>query len=85
MVDKEQIIREILAERKYQDEKWGGPEHDDHHNDRDWIAFITDHAGRSLTWPWDGKKFRAQMIKVAAVAMAAVEWYDRHEGNKDDK
>lgn len=77
MTNQEKIVEEVLAEREYQDNKWGGPNHDDLHQSHDWVAFIIKHMGKSITWPWDGSKFRLQMIKVAALAIAAVEWYDR--------
>ena len=71
------VIDEVLAERKHQDEKFGGPVHDDGHTGRDWIAFIVEHLGRAGTQVFAGDNFRKQMIKVAALAIAAVEWYDR--------
>jgi hypothetical protein len=71
------IYSEIDGERSAQDEKWGGPGHDDSHDSRDWVAFITRHLGRAVIWPFDGPLFRRQMIRVAALAVAAVEWCDR--------
>jgi len=79
MTNQEKIIEEILAEREYQDHKWGGDEHDDMHGSHDWVAFIIKHMGKAITWPWNGEQFRSQMIKVAALAVAAAEWYDRNE------
>lgn len=77
MINRDTIIQEILSEREYQDNKWGGEAHDDTHQSHDWVAFIIKHMGKAITWPWDGERFRAQMIRVAALALAAVEWYDR--------
>ena len=68
-----QIYNDIKAERCYQDLKWGGAEHDDFHNHRDWVTFIVQYLGRAAA-PED---FRTSMIKVAALAVAAIEWYDR--------
>ena len=73
------IFDEITAERKHQDKKWGGPTHDDHHTSHDWVAYITRHLGRTVTWPLDKEAFRYQMVRVAALAVAAIEWVDRKE------
>jgi len=73
MTYQEKIIEEILAEREYQDHKWGGDAHDDSHSSIDWVAFITKHLGRAV----EGNTFRQQMVKVAALAVAAAEWHDR--------
>jgi len=71
---KEGILTEVAEERDRQDEKWGGPEHDDLHSVRDWIGYIRDHNKQAL----DVGEFRQQMIRVAALAVAAVESYDRN-------
>ncbi len=71
------IVLEILSERYRQDEKWGGPGHDDQHGPHNWIAYIVRHAGRAVMWPWDRSLFRKQMVKVGALAIAAIEWAGR--------
>ena len=71
------VLTEVFHERRKQDLKWGGPEHDNEHNSHDWIAYIMRHAGRAVVWPWNKATFRKQMIRVAALAVAAVEWCDR--------
>ena len=69
------VILEVLEERAAQDKKWGGTEHDDQHSDHDWICFILEHAQRGeLT---TDTVFRKQMIRVAALAVAAVQAVDR--------
>lgn len=75
----EPIFRDIQSERFMQDGQWKGPDHDDTHNSHDWLAFILKHAGRAVIWPWDREKFREQMVKVAALAVAAIQWCDRLE------
>ena len=76
------ILQEIKEEREYQDKRWGGVKHDDQHKPNDWIAFITGYAGRAydccMEHPGDLDDFRESMIKVAALAVAAVEWVDRN-------
>lgn len=74
------IYDEIREEREAQDKKHGGPENDDKYNSNDWVAFIAKHAGQAMRRPWNRKVFRRQMIRVAALAVAAVEWCDRNHG-----
>ncbi len=71
------VLHDIRYERHRQHEKWGGPRHDDKHGSHDWIAYIMRHAGRAVMWPFDASQFRKQMVRVAALAVAAVEWTDR--------
>lgn len=71
------IVAEIVGERKRQDEKWSGFPHDEY-SQLDWIAFIRDHALRAFK----PNQFRKQMILVAALAVAAIETYDRKEQEK---
>lgn len=70
------IFQEIREERQAQDAKWGGPDHDDQHVPNDWIAFIGRHAGMASYGVTDST-FRKQMKRVAALAVAAIEAYDR--------
>lgn len=74
------IFEEIKAERAVQDAKWGGPEHDDQHTNFDWLAYIVKHLGRAVQWPFDPAIFKRQLVIVAALAVAAIEWTDRKEG-----
>lgn len=79
--DMRQVIAEVRRERETQDEKWGGADHDDGHDEWTWIALLTKHAGRGapdagVKWR-DRRTFRQQMIRVAALAVAAAEWSDR--------
>lgn len=77
------LWEEIEIERKAQDEVWGGPEHDDDLTVSDWIALVCKHAGKAFMFPFDGRKFRRQMIRVAAIAVAAIQSYDR--AGEEDK
>ena len=66
---------EIEAERKRQDAQWGGPAHDDGHDRFDWCRFIerflslADRPGNAAA----SEIFEAQMVKIAALAIAAVQ------------
>jgi hypothetical protein len=62
---------DVRKERQAQDIKWGGPRHDDTHNENDWISCVRRHTDKA------SYDFRKQMIRVAALAVAAVESYDR--------
>jgi hypothetical protein len=83
---KRDFIEKILTERRRQDEQWGGPRHDDGHAYPDWLRFIRGqlsgimliHGGKqreeeALMNPDNLAKFEERMVKVAALAMAAVE------------
>lgn len=69
------LYAEISAERQRQDLEHGGPEHDDGHTQDEWSWMISDHNQRALQN--GGREFRKQMVRVAALAIAAVEAHDR--------
>lgn len=74
------IYEEIQQRRIDQDEKHGGPAHDDTHSAHDWIAFVVKQCGKTVIGPltpWELSNFRQQMTHVAALAVAAIEWCDR--------
>lgn len=65
---------EIAMERVLQDQQWGGPEHDDSHTPADWANHI--HHQLSKMFQEEGGE-RDRFVKVAALAYAAVQSYDR--------
>lgn len=70
------VLIEVAQERQHQDEKWGGPEHDDGHSIEEWKNFIN----RELrAYTFGDKNHRDRMVRVAALAVAAIESYDRLE------
>lgn len=74
---KRQAIEDIKEERRYQDKKWGGSDHDDTETEDSWQKYITEYAnaqGRSQSYD-----FRKRMVKVAALALAAIESHDRKQ------
>ncbi len=79
-------ILQVMAERLRQNEQWGGPNHDDKHNSKDWLRFIADHSDRArravnLKQPdWD--EHRKQLVEIAALAVAAIEAHDRNRRGK---
>ena len=86
-MSRESILAEVSAERDYQDEKWGGPEVDDRENGPfEWLTYICNYATKWFPggFPPYSKEtqvsYRDGLIKVAALAVAAVEQYDRKGG-----
>ena len=77
------ILNEIERERAYQDGKWGHKADDTKNEPNDWVAYIAHHSSRWFSGgfaPYNTPTvdaFRKQMIKVAALAVAAVESLDR--------
>ncbi len=71
----DRIIDEIKAERQRQDQQWGGPQHDDLHSSADWATYIVHQLGRI-----SAVGLYEPMIKIAALAVAAVESHDRRYG-----
>lgn len=68
------VLTEIENEREHQDHKWGGKEHDDHHTREDWLNII-DQISRDaiLLPPADMNELRRKYVKIASVAIAAIE------------
>lgn len=73
---RQEIFTQIEKERAYQDAKWGST--DNQNDPYNWGAYINAYTSRSLIgFPGDTKArreaFKADMIKVAALAVAAIE------------
>lgn len=72
-------VRDVILERDRQDQKWGGPRHDDRHSVMDFVRYIRNYAGWAEQMA-DGNsllKARRRLVQVAALAVAAVEMIDR--------
>lgn len=67
------VLGEVKEERERQDTKWGGPEHDDRHPLSDFADYI---AGR-VHGIRGGRNERANLVEIAALAVAAIESMDR--------
>ena len=70
---KSKIYKEITKERKAQDKKWGGKKHDASHTPDDWNMFIAKQVGRFYR---NKKQARSRFVKIAALAVAAIESID---------
>ena len=75
----EEVLEDVGTERMRQDEKWGGPEHDDQHTTAEFVQWIEDYAGwaRMMASMGSYEKARRRLIQIAALAVAAVESIDR--------
>jgi hypothetical protein len=70
------ILAEVAEERAYQDTLWG-QDNDDGATENEWKVYLSEYThgyGRAEKYRDD---FRTRMVKVAALAIAAVEAFDR--------
>lgn len=84
------VLAEVAAERDRQDAKWGGPQHDDTHSPGDFCGFVLEHASRAGSAAMgvperEFDDYRRQMLRVAALAVAAIEHYDHSWKPKQDR
>jgi NTP pyrophosphatase (non-canonical NTP hydrolase) len=84
-----QVTDEVQDERRKQDRKWG-PQN---HTPLEWMAILTEEIGEAakeaLEHHWSGTHYpvdherlhrlRAELVQVAAVAVAMIESLDRNE------
>ena len=71
------VLEEIRVERDCQDSLWG-VEFDDQNTLNDWVVLITICVGQAARMDSSPEKQRSKLLKVAALAMAAVESFDRN-------
>lgn len=82
------IFDEIKNEREYQKERWGDEADDTVNTPWMWAAYITQYATRWMAGtflPLSGdvtSAFRTCMVKVACLAVAAIESVDRQRAEK---
>jgi hypothetical protein len=76
---RKQIFEQIEAERKYQDGKWGD-EFDKKNTLNDWVTYINIYAGQAAKMGNSKEEQRTQMLKVATLAVAALERFDENDG-----
>jgi hypothetical protein len=85
MDGREKVLQEIVAERERQESlsfsDKPADEFDKDNSQEDWVAIVVAYAGRAAGKVarnrQEGQSFRENMVKVAAVALAAVEAHDR--------
>jgi hypothetical protein len=80
------IFNAIETERHAQDDRWGGPDHDNQHGPLAWVGFIVKQLGKAVSASQDpaypigpkaGGAYRRALIKAAALVVAAIEVHDR--------
>lgn len=82
------IYDEIRNERTYQQDRWGNETDDTLNTPWMWAAYIAQYATRWMAGtflPLSGDvtdNFRKAMVKVATIAIAAVESLDRQRAEK---
>jgi hypothetical protein len=70
------VYSEVCEERKRQDMLWGQRFDDLHNTGSDWLVLIGDQIEQIN----DPPSFRERLVKIAALAIAACESYDRING-----
>lgn len=76
MPQKTDVYEEIRAERVRQNAIWGGPVHDDEHEENDWAEFIEQRTEVLMESPPPART-RELFIHIGALAVAAIESMDR--------
>ena len=82
------ILNYVLTERIAQDQKWGVQ----NHSPADWITILVEEVGEASKEALEFKfgpspaeslkRYKTELIQVAAVAVAMVECLDRNSGEK---
>lgn len=75
----ESVLEEIRNEREYQNGRWG-TDFDDKNTLNDWVTYIATYCGRASQFASPPSNQRRDMLKVAALAVAACEAFDRNGG-----
>ncbi len=70
------VVADVLLERKAQDAKWGVQDHIPLY----WLAILGEEVGETnkAVLEKDWTNYREELVQVAAVALAAIENYDRN-------
>lgn len=91
------ILSEVSAERQRQENLWGGQAHDDAHDLSAWLVILARHVGLAAwdgspddachkteaTGRYDPVRYRKELVRVAAVAVAALEAFDRRQEREE--
>lgn len=72
---RQQIFDAIIAERAAQDRDHGGPEHNDTLGPHHWAAILVRHLGLAFSdaGEFDAVRYKRQLIRTAAICVAALE------------
>ena len=81
-------LRDVLLQCKANDLQWGGPDHDIQHGMPEWCECISRqlemsvaHTGRAdaNNTEVSGPEWRSRMVAVSALALQAIQSYDRRQ------
>jgi hypothetical protein len=75
------VLEEVFLERYKQDQKWG----EQNHNPADWLMILGEEFGEASKAALEakfvhndgGRRYRKELVQVAAVAVAMIECLDR--------
>jgi hypothetical protein len=73
ILERAPIWRDVVRERARQDKQWGGPEHDDIHRHEGWATWRSEFDARAADHEHDPERVYAEVVKVAALAVAQLE------------
>lgn len=79
------VVDAVLAEREKQRGRWSA-EHDGRHDALQWAGLLTKYIGRAVDAAETSQagRYRDSLVKAAAVALAALESYDRVMSEADE-
>ena len=87
------VLGDVIAERVQQEMKWGEQNHDPLY----WVGIAMEELGEATREaieaprytgrddPGNGPRYRRELVHLAAVCVAALESYDRHEAEGGEK
>jgi hypothetical protein len=73
------IIEELIAERTYQDARWG-TDFDDKNTLNDWISYTNQYITKGAGIGASSEDQRKYVLKAATILVAALEAFDRNNG-----
>lgn len=86
------VMQDIGEERRKQDLQWGGPAMDDTRDCRQWLGYIDHQIDKAnqdmfdmggIEAPGYEAAMRARFVKIAALAVAAIQSVDRRKERTD--
>lgn len=71
------VLSEVKDERAFQNKKWG----EQNHNHDRWMVILMEEVGEAAREAYESNaaRYRAELVQVAAVAVAAIESLDRND------
>lgn len=78
-MSRQEIFAQIETERAYQDGKWG-TQFDDANTINDWGTYIGIYVAKATAMGVSKEEQRKQLLKVASLAVASLETFDRNNG-----